>query len=50
MHFDVSEADLGATYEIVNVFDVLYHITDDAKFDRGADALRARWSRAGCCC
>ena len=33
LHADVSEADLPGTYDIVNVFDVLYHITDDARFD-----------------
>ena len=30
---DVSEADIPERYDIVNVFDVLYHITDDARFD-----------------
>ena len=30
---DIAEADLPGTYDVVNVFDVLYHITDDAKFD-----------------
>jgi SAM-dependent methyltransferase len=33
LHADVGEADLPGTYDIVNVFDVLYHITDDARFD-----------------
>ncbi len=33
LHADVSEADLPGTYDIVNVFDVLYHITDDTRFD-----------------
>ncbi|MFN8589180.1 MAG: class I SAM-dependent methyltransferase [Candidatus Eisenbacteria bacterium] len=39
VHSDVSEADLTATYEIVNVFDVLYHIVDDARFDAALGRL-----------
>ncbi len=31
VHSDVSEADLPGTYEIVNVFDVLYHVVDDER-------------------
>ena len=33
LHGDVSELDLPGMYDVVNVFDVLYHITDDARFD-----------------
>ncbi len=36
---DVSEAELPGTYQIVNVFDVLYHITDDARFDAALTRL-----------
>lgn len=36
---DVSEAELPASYEIVNVFDVLYHVTDDARFDAALGRL-----------
>jgi SAM-dependent methyltransferase len=31
---DVSEASLGEKFDIVNAFDVLYHITDDARWER----------------
>jgi SAM-dependent methyltransferase len=30
---DVSEADIAEVFDIVNVFDVLYHVTDDARFE-----------------
>ena len=33
VHVDMSEADLPGTFDVVNVFDVLYHITDDARFE-----------------
>ena len=36
---DVSEAELPAAYDIVNVFDVLYHITDDARFEAALGRL-----------
>lgn len=36
---DVSEADLEGAYDIVNVFDVLYHITDDAKWEAALGRL-----------
>jgi SAM-dependent methyltransferase len=36
---DVSEAKLDDTYDIVNVFDILYHITDDARWERALDHL-----------
>jgi SAM-dependent methyltransferase len=31
---DVSDAALGERFDIVNAFDVLYHITDDARWER----------------
>ncbi len=34
-------ADLGGTFDIINVFDVLYHIVDDAGFHRAVRALAA---------
>jgi SAM-dependent methyltransferase len=40
---DVSEQPLGERYDLVNAFDVLYHITDDARWERAlahlADAV-----------
>lgn len=36
---DVSEAELSGAWDIVNVFDVLYHITDDAKFEAALTRL-----------
>jgi SAM-dependent methyltransferase len=36
---DVSEADLAGTWDIVNVFDVLYHVTDDAKWEAALTRL-----------
>jgi SAM-dependent methyltransferase len=39
---DVSEADLDGQWDLVNVFDVLYHVTDDARWE----AALARLARA----
>src|SRR5262249_10126350 len=36
---DVSEASLDQRYDLVNAFDVLYHITDETRWDR---AVRTR--------
>ena len=36
---DVSEAELESRYDIVNAFDVLYHITDDARWAHALDHL-----------
>ena len=36
---DVSEAELEGAWDIVNVFDVLYHITDDAKWQAALTRL-----------
>ncbi|HTO89787.1 MAG TPA: class I SAM-dependent methyltransferase [Candidatus Sulfotelmatobacter sp.] len=36
---DVSEASLGERYDIVNAFDVLYHITDDERWERAVTRL-----------
>ena len=38
---DVSEVALERRYGIVNAFDVLYHITDDARWERAVDHLAA---------
>ena len=43
---DVSEAVPDGTFEIVNAFDVLYHITDDARWERAVRNL-ARAVRPG---
>jgi SAM-dependent methyltransferase len=44
LHGDIAEVDAGGDYDIVNVWDVLYHITDEARFEaalgRAARALR----------
>jgi len=43
---DVSEVAIGGRYDIVNAFDVLYHITDDAKWETAVRHLaRAVGSR-----
>lgn len=39
LHADVSEAAIEGTFDIVNVFDVLYHITDDARFEAALTRL-----------
>jgi len=38
---DVSEAALGEGFDLVNAFDVLYHITDDARWERAVTTLAA---------
>lgn len=38
---DVSEAALDGRYDLVNAFDVLYHITDDARWERAVRTLAA---------
>ncbi|MBI3538685.1 MAG: class I SAM-dependent methyltransferase, partial [Candidatus Eisenbacteria bacterium] len=38
---DVGEAPIEGSYAIVNAFDVLYHITDDARWDRALAHLAA---------
>lgn len=43
---DVSEASLEERYDVVNAFDVLYHITDDARWERALRTL-ARAVRPG---
>ena len=36
---DISEADIAGTFDLVNVFDVLYHITDDARWEAALGRL-----------
>jgi SAM-dependent methyltransferase len=36
---DVSEAEITERFELVNAFDVLYHITDDARWERAVTHL-----------
>jgi len=36
---DVSEAELPERYDVVSAFDVLYHITDDARWERAVRTL-----------
>ena len=36
---DVSETAIAERYDVVNAFDVLYHITDDARWERAVRAL-----------
>ena len=36
---DVSEAELEGTWDVVNVFDVLYHVTDDARWEAALTRL-----------
>ena len=38
---DVSEAPIEGRFDLVNAFDVLYHITDDARWERAVRALAA---------
>ena len=38
---DVSETPIAERYDLVNAFDVLYHITDDARWVRAVNALAA---------
>jgi len=44
---DVSDLDLGERFEIVNAFDVLYHITDDAAWERAVEHLAAAVAPGG---
>jgi len=36
---DVGEDPIEGTYDVVNAFDVLYHVTDDARWERAVRAL-----------
>ena len=38
---DVSEAELGERFALVNAFDVLYHITDDGRWEKALRTLAA---------
>jgi 2-polyprenyl-3-methyl-5-hydroxy-6-metoxy-1,4-benzoquinol methylase len=38
---DVSEAALAERFDLVNAFDVLYHVTDETKWERAVKALAA---------
>ncbi len=44
---DVSEAPLSGRFDLVNAFDVLYHITDDERWERAVGALTAAVEPAG---
>lgn len=44
---DVSEAPLAERYDIVNAFDVLYHVTDDARWERAVRHLAAAVAPGG---
>jgi SAM-dependent methyltransferase len=44
---DVSEASLGETFDIVNAFDVLYHITDDARWEAALRGIAAAVAPGG---
>lgn len=44
---DVSEAALAERYDVVNAFDVLYHITDDARWERAVRHLALAVAPAG---
>jgi SAM-dependent methyltransferase len=44
---DVSEASLDRRYDLVNAFDVLYHITDDARWERAVRTLADAVSPGG---
>lgn len=39
VHADVSEAELEGQWDLVNVFDVLYHVTDEAKWEAALGRL-----------
>lgn len=39
VHADVSEAELEGQWDLVNVFDVLYHVTDEAKWEAALTRL-----------
>jgi SAM-dependent methyltransferase len=44
---DVSEAALAERFDVVNAFDVLYHITDDARWERAVRHLAAAVAPGG---
>ena len=44
---DVSEAALDQRFDVVNAFDVLYHITDDARWERAVRNLAAAVAPGG---
>lgn len=44
---DVSEGVPGGPYDVINVFDVLYHITDDAKWQAALQHLAAALAPGG---
>lgn len=44
---DVGEAPVAGTYDLVNAFDVLYHITDEARFDAALRNLAAAVAPGG---
>jgi SAM-dependent methyltransferase len=44
---DVSEVALEGTWDLVNAFDVLYHITDDARWERAVAGLAAAVAPGG---
>ncbi len=39
LHGDVSELEVGGGYDVVNAFDVLYHIVDDARWEGAVHRL-----------
>ena len=44
---DVSDGVPGGPYDLVNVFDVLYHVTDDARWEQALHALAAAVAPGG---
>jgi SAM-dependent methyltransferase len=44
---DVSEVDLEGTFDLVNAFDVLYHVVDDARWEAAVRRLGAAVAPAG---
>jgi SAM-dependent methyltransferase len=44
---DVSETEIGERFDIVNAFDVLYHVTDDARWERAVRALASAVAPGG---
>ncbi len=44
---DVSDAALTGRFDVVNAFDVLYHITDDARWERAVRHLAAAVAQGG---
>lgn len=47
LHGDVAEAEIGEGYDVVNAFDVLYHIVDDALWERALSRLCTALSPGG---